>query len=59
MALAESLIDRFGSSGDWPSGLPSGGPNQSLMLGLAGIGYWLLRLHDPRNVPPFLLFIPT
>ena len=59
MALAQSLIDRYGSSGNWPSGLPSGGPNQSLMLGLAGIGYWLLRLHDPHNVPPFLLFIPT
>jgi len=58
VALAEALIDRHASSGDWPSGVPSGGPNPSLMLGLAGIGYWLLRLHDPAKVPPFLLLIP-
>jgi lantibiotic modifying enzyme len=26
------------------------------MLGIAGIGYWLLRLHDREQVPsPFLL----
>ncbi len=59
VSLAQTLIDRYSSSGDWPSGVPSGGPNQSLMLGLAGIGYWLLRLHDPLEVPPVLLFIPT
>ncbi len=59
LALAQTLIDRYSSSGDWPSGVPSGGPNPSLMLGLAGIGYWLLRLHDPKSVPPILLFIPT
>jgi len=57
--LALTLIDRHASSGDWPSGVPSGGPNPSLMLGLAGIGYWLLRLHDPAGVPPFLLLIPS
>ncbi|MFI5459406.1 MAG: lanthionine synthetase LanC family protein [Isosphaerales bacterium] len=56
--LAHALLDRHASSGDWPSGVPSGGPNPSLMLGLAGIGYWLLRLHDPAKVPPFLLLIP-
>jgi lantibiotic modifying enzyme len=57
-SLARVLIDRYAASGDWPSGVPSGGPNPSLMLGLAGIGYWLLRLHDPAKVPPILLFVP-
>jgi lantibiotic modifying enzyme len=57
-ALAQALIGRHAEAGDWPSGVPSGGPNPSLMLGLAGIGYWLLRLHDPAKVPPFLLLIP-
>jgi hypothetical protein len=57
-ALGQALIDRYGSTGDWPSGVPSGGPNPSLMLGLAGIGYWLLRLHDPASVVPFLLLMP-
>jgi hypothetical protein len=58
-ALARELIDRYGAAGDWPSGVPSGGPNPSLMLGLAGIGYWLLRLHNPVNVPPLLMLTST
>jgi lantibiotic biosynthesis protein len=58
VALGRVLIDRYAKSGAWPSGAPSGGPNPSLMLGLAGIGYWLLRLHDPVNVPSILLFVP-
>jgi lantibiotic modifying enzyme len=56
--LAGALVDRHASAGDWPCGTPSGGPNPSLMLGFAGIGYWLLRLHDPVNVRPTLLFLP-
>jgi hypothetical protein len=42
-------------TGDWPSGMPSGGPSPALLLGTAGIGYHLLRLHDPARVPPVLL----
>jgi lantibiotic modifying enzyme len=35
-----------GTDADWPSGAP-GGISPSLMLGLAGIGHFYLRLHDP------------
>src|SRR5207245_730021 len=42
----------------WPSGTPSGGETPDLMLGLAGIGYFYLRLHDPLKVPPVLMIIP-
>jgi lantibiotic modifying enzyme len=51
---ARVLIDRYATSGDWPSGLYSGGPNPSLMIGTAGIGYTFLRLHDPDRVPSVL-----
>jgi lantibiotic modifying enzyme len=57
-ALARTLTDRHAPAGDWPSATPSGGPNPSLMLGLAGVGYWLLRVHDPTKVPSFLLLVP-
>jgi lantibiotic modifying enzyme len=56
-ALGRALIDRYSASADWPSGVPSGGPNPSFMVGLAGIGYWFLRLHEPRRVPPLLLLV--
>ena len=50
------MIDRHARSGNWPSGLVSRGPNPSLMLGSAGVGYSLLRLYDPKTVPSVLLF---
>jgi len=55
ITLGRALIDRHAASGEWPSGVPSGGPNPSLMLGLAGVGSWFLRLHDPAGVPSVLL----
>jgi lantibiotic modifying enzyme len=54
ISAAQALIDRYADRGDWPSGLYSGGPNPSLMLGTAGIGYTFLRLHDPEQVPSVL-----
>jgi len=54
----EDLFERYGAEGPWPSGTPSLGPNPSLMLGTAGIGYTLLRLHDPEAVPS-VLRVPT
>jgi lantibiotic biosynthesis protein len=51
---ARTLIIRHGDCGDWTSGAPSGGPNPSLMVGTAGIGYTFLRLHDPDHVPSVL-----
>ena len=50
----QRLIARHGV-GTWPSGVASRGPNPSLMLGTAGIGYTMLRLHDPAGVPSVLL----
>ncbi|MGW6687264.1 lanthionine synthetase LanC family protein [Streptomyces sp. NPDC054961] len=37
------------------SGTSCGGPNPSLMLGEAGVGYLFLRLRDPIRVPSLLL----
>lgn len=43
----------------WPCGLPGGNETPDLMLGLAGIGYFYLRLADPAQTPPVtLLTIP-
>lgn len=38
----------------WPCGVPGAGETPNLMLGLAGIGYFFLRLHDSRAVPSVL-----
>ena len=56
--VTQELIEKHALAGDWPSGLPSAGPNPSLMLGTAGIGYQLLRVHDPQRVPPILIVSP-
>ena len=42
----------------WKCGLPSALEVPGLMAGLAGIGYGLLRLADPRRVPSVLLLAP-
>jgi lantibiotic modifying enzyme len=42
----------------WPCGVNGGGESPNLMLGLAGIGHFLLRLHDPAGVPSVLLCGP-
>jgi HopA1 effector protein family/Lanthionine synthetase C-like protein len=57
-ALAQTLIDRYSARDNWPTGSPGGGPNPSLLLGTAGIGYWFLRLDDPEHVPGPLLVDP-
>jgi lantibiotic modifying enzyme len=36
-----------------------GGENPGLMLGLAGIGYFFLRLHDQSNVPSIMMVGPA
>jgi len=51
---ALELVRRYGASGEWPSGVNAGGPNPSLMIGTAGIGYHLLRLCDPARIPSVL-----
>ncbi len=39
----------------WPCGVNGGGETPNLMLGLAGIGYFFLRLYDSAEVPSLLL----
>lgn len=43
----------------WPCGVMGAGETPNLMLGLAGIGHFYLRLHDPENVPSVLLLTPA
>ncbi|HEV3052457.1 MAG TPA: lanthionine synthetase LanC family protein [Longimicrobium sp.] len=51
-------IERHLATGTpWPCGVPAGGETPNLMLGLAGIGYFYLRLYDP-SVPSALLITP-
>ena len=58
LTLAQTLIDRYSEPSDWPTGTACGGPNPSLWLGTAGIGWWLLRVDDPAHIPCCLLLDP-
>lgn len=42
----------------WPCGGPGGVENAGLMLGLAGISYYYLRMADPAGTPSLLIFLP-
>jgi lantibiotic biosynthesis protein len=49
-------LERFEDTGmPWPCGIPNAGESPNLLLGLAGIGYFFLRLYDSRTVPTALL----
>ena len=39
----------------WPCGVNGGGETPGLLLGLAGIGWFYLRLHDREKVPSVLM----
>lgn len=59
-AVAEAVGDRGLQSihlqrNLWPCGVLSGGETPNMMLGIAGIGYFYLRLYDSRAVPSILL----
>lgn len=54
---ASSILEAMDSSG-WLCGVPLGVETPGLMLGLAGIGYQLLRLADPQTMPSVLLLEP-
>jgi lantibiotic modifying enzyme len=49
------IVNYLQSANPWPCGIPEGGETPGLMLGLAGIGYFLLRVYDARSVPSILL----
>jgi type 2 lantibiotic biosynthesis protein LanM len=53
---ALSALDRFEAPGlPWPCGVPNAGETPNLLLGLAGIGYFFLRLYDSTEIPTVLL----
>lgn len=55
----KQLVASVPAPQDWPSGLPGGGPNPSLMVGTAGVGYMLLRFLHPADIPsPLVMFTP-
>jgi type 2 lantibiotic biosynthesis protein LanM len=53
-AMILSSFDRYG----WLCGNPRRVESPGLMTGLAGIGYGLLRLAEPRRVPSVLVLAP-
>ncbi|HEX9781539.1 MAG TPA: lanthionine synthetase LanC family protein [Opitutaceae bacterium] len=56
--VAETGRRRHARQGaEWPCGT-GGGESPNLMLGLAGIGHFYLRLHD-RKIPSVLLLVPS
>ena len=61
-ALADQVgqrgIEFFRNNGaPWPCGVSGGGETPNLMLGLAGIGHFYLRLYDPTRIPSVLMVI--
>lgn len=58
--LADRAIASYDRTGTpWPCGVPGGGESPNLMLGLAGIGYFFLRLFDQQSTPSILLLDPS
>jgi lantibiotic modifying enzyme len=55
-AVGATALQRFEASRmPWPCGVPGAGETPNLMLGTAGIAYFLLRLYDARRFPTPLL----
>jgi lantibiotic biosynthesis protein len=55
-AAAARALDRLEDArAPWPCGVPSAGESPNLMLGLAGIGYFFLRLYNSSTAPTVLL----
>ena len=54
---ASALLDSIEQFG-WQTGIPLGVESPGLMTGIAGIGYELLRLANPDQVPAILLLEP-
>jgi type 2 lantibiotic biosynthesis protein LanM len=51
------ILDNVEQHG-WQCGIPNGVETPGLMVGLAGIGYQLLRFAEPRHVPSILMLEP-
>ena len=53
--LATYGITRYNDNNQqWPCGIKTG-PTPNLMLGIAGIGYFYLRVFNPQDVPSILM----
>ncbi len=60
MELAEGAREKYlVGRNPWPCGVLNGGEAPNLMLGLAGIGYFYLRLYDRKKVPSVLIVGPA
>jgi type 2 lantibiotic biosynthesis protein LanM len=62
-AIADQIgmqgIEHYQKKGiPWPCGVIGGGETPNLMLGLAGIGYFYLRLYDPAKIPSLVIIFP-
>ncbi|WP_009630784.1 type 2 lanthipeptide synthetase LanM family protein [Synechocystis sp. PCC 7509] len=55
--LASNILDSISQNG-WLCGIPLGVESPGLMTGLAGIGYGLLRLAAPTQIPSVLVLAP-
>lgn len=55
--LAGNILDSINQNG-WLCGIPLGVESPGLMTGLAGIGYGLLRLAAPTEIPSILVLAP-
>ena len=58
--FASSALQHF-EQGDrpWTFHTADGGENLTLLLGLAGIGHFYLRLHDADRIPSILIITPA
>jgi len=57
--IAESGIEHYLKLNlPWPCGVPGAGESPNLMLGLAGIGYFYLRLSDAAKHRSVLMVVP-
>jgi type 2 lantibiotic biosynthesis protein LanM len=55
--ISAMILESIGRDG-WLCGVPSAVEVPGLMTGIAGIGYGLLRLAEPRRVPSVLVLAP-
>jgi len=57
--IAEQAIEQYQKTNTpWPCGVLGGGETPNLMLGLAGIGHFYLRLFDASRTPSILIITP-
>jgi type 2 lantibiotic biosynthesis protein LanM len=58
--MAEDALQKYHvERNPWPCGVQNAGETPDLMLGLAGIGHFFLRLYDRQKIPSILLVGPN